>query len=101
MTRSIFAFSLLLALPPATAAQDRSVQYRTPQGELTIRYGPPLPVPAGPAPAFAVLDRDGDRAIGPGEATAYPLLADDFLYADANRNGRVSKAEYARWTARP
>ena len=31
------------------------------------------------------------------QAADYPPLANDFIHADANRDGRVSKSEYDRW----
>ena len=57
--------------------------------------------PSGPAPAFTQLDSDGNRSISPDEANGYALLANDFIKADANRDGRVSQREYERWAAQP
>lgn len=70
--------------------------YDTPQGQLTVRSLPPPAVTAGPAPSFEQLS-SGSKGITPDQATAYPLLANDFRYADSNHNGRVSKTEYQRW----
>jgi len=51
----------------------------------------------GPPPAFAQLAHRGAGFISADDADAYPPLANDFIYADANRDGRISKAEYERW----
>jgi hypothetical protein len=57
--------------------------------------------PSGPAPAFAVLDQDGDLMLTKDEASSYKLLANDYLKADSDENGTISKAEYERWAAQP
>lgn len=56
---------------------------------------PPAPV-AGPAPDFEQL-ASGGKSVSADQAVAYPPLANDFLHADRNRDGRVSKSEYERW----
>lgn len=103
---TILAASTLMLIGPALA-QDASasaptdqttVTLNTPQGELTVNSGMPAPVPAGPAPTFEQLS-GGAKYISEAQASAYPLLANDFLYADQNRDGRISKSEYSRWTA--
>jgi hypothetical protein len=88
--------ALLLACAQA-GAQDQSTTYQTPQGELTVHSGQPQPRDYGPPPSFAQLDRGGRGSIGSDEAAAYPPLANDFIYADGNRDGRISRAEYERW----
>lgn len=70
----------------------------TPAGELTVRSSMPPAPPAGPAPSFEQLS-GGGKSISEEQASAYPLLANDFIYADHNRDGRVSKSEYERWAA--
>ena len=45
---------------------------------------------------FATLS-GGKKSITEAQAAAYPPLANDFEYADSNRNGSISKAEYQRW----
>jgi hypothetical protein len=70
----------------------------TPAGEITVHSSMPPAPPAGPAPSFEQLS-GGGKSISEDQASAYPLLANDFIYADHNRNGRVSKSEYERWTA--
>ncbi len=72
--------------------------YQTDKGTLTVNWGQPAAQPAGPAPAFAQLDRDGNGSISRDEAVAYPLLSNDFIHADSNRNGAISKREYSRWS---
>lgn len=58
----------------------------------------PAPVlAAGPAPSFEQLS-GGGKSITAEQAVAYPPLANDFIHADSNRNGKVSKTEYANWT---
>ena len=42
-----------------------------------------------------------DLSIDEGEAVGYKLLANDFRMADSNRDGRISKREYERWTSMP
>lgn len=97
MTRQ-FAFIATLLLASASAsAQDRSTTYQTPQGELIVNSGQPQPRDYGPAPPFAQLDRNGSGYIGSDQADAYPPLANDFINADGNRDGRISRAEYERW----
>ncbi len=89
------AQSTMPATPPPTTGQAGA---NTPAGELSVHSSMPPPPPAGPAPAFEQLS-GGGKYISEDQASAYPLLANDFLYADHNRDGRVSKSEYARWTA--
>lgn len=83
----------------AVNAQDtRSTTYQTAQGELTVTSGQPAPRDFGPAPAFAQL-AGGASHIREDGAAAYPPLANDFIHADGNRDGRISESEYARWIA--
>ena len=82
----------------AAAPSTGQVEMNTPAGELSVHSSMPPPPPAGPAPAFEQLS-GGGKYITEDQASAYPLLANDFLYADHNRDGRISKSEYARWTA--
>ncbi len=69
---------------------------RTPQGEVTINSAPASAPAIGPPPSFEQLSA-GARAITEKQAEAYPPLANDFINADSNRDGRISKAEYQRW----
>lgn len=63
-------------------------------GQVTSSMPPAQP--AGPAPDFAQL-ANGKKSITSAQAAAYPLLANDFMHADRNRDGHVSKAEYNSW----
>lgn len=65
---------------------------------VVVNSGPQPVPPAGPAPDFAQLDSNGNGSIDATEAKAYPLLANDFEYADGSGDNAVSKSEYARWT---
>jgi hypothetical protein len=78
------------------SAASGSATFNTPQGQVTINSKPANPPAAGPAPDFAQLS-GGAKSITPAQAASYPPLANDFEYADGNRDGHVSKAEYERW----
>ena len=95
----IIAFGLLGSVVSAQAQDTRSTTYQTPQGEVTVTSGQPQPRQYGAPPSFAELDRGGRGVLGEAEAAAYPPLANDFIHADLNRDGRVSRAEYERWAA--
>ncbi|WP_017460967.1 hypothetical protein [Dyella ginsengisoli] len=83
--------------PGNTTATPDSAVFQTPQGQVTIRSTLPPPPSDNPPPPFTQL-AGKSRFITPEQAAAYPPLANDFDYADSNRNGRISEAEYARWT---
>jgi hypothetical protein len=83
---------------PSNGNVMQTATLNTPNGELVVHSSMPPAPPAGPAPSFQQLSGDG-RSITEDEAAAYPLLANDFLHADRNRDGRVSKSEYERWVA--
>ncbi|TBR40645.1 hypothetical protein EYV96_01565 [Dyella terrae] len=68
----------------------------TPQGEVTVKSSMPS-VNYGPPPDFATLS-GGKNCINEDQAAAYPLLANDFIHADRNRNGCITKAEYNAWS---
>lgn len=98
--RMLVPIPLLLSCAAAFAQANtdaRTTTYRTPEGELVVHTGQPERHDFGPPPAFAQLARDGTGYISSAEAAAYPPLANDFIYADGNRDGRISKAEYDRW----
>lgn len=88
---------LLLAGTTAFAQETSTARYQTPQGELTVHSGQPQPRDYGPPPPFAQLDTRGAGFLTSTEADAYPPLANDFIHADANRDGKVTRAEYERW----
>lgn len=87
------AASTSMASPAAGAD---SATYQTAQGTLVVN-SVPAPVPSyGPAPSFEKLSA-GSKAISADQAAAWPPLANDFLNADSNKDGKISKSEYARW----
>ena len=83
--------------PATTPADQTTATMPTPSGELIVHSSMPPAPAAGPAPTFEQLS-GGTKYITEDQAAAYPLLANDFLYADHNRDGRISKSEYTRWT---
>lgn len=100
-TPTLIIFSLLAVVVGATASAQET---RVPRegGDVIVRSsGETGYRPSGPAPAFGQLDANADRAISADEANGYALLANDFIKADANRDGRVSQREYERWSAQP
>lgn len=80
-----------------TAADTRAATYDTPSGTLIVHSGQPAPRSFGTPPPFARLDHRSVGYITSMEADAYPPLANDFIYADSNRDGRISQLEYERW----
>ena len=82
--------------PPSPEAGATGTTMPTAQGPVTVNSGPAPAKPSGPAPDFATLS-GGKGFITATQASAFPLLANDFQYADANRDGKISKAEYQRW----
>ena len=78
----------------ASSADAQTLQ--TAQGQVTVKSVPPPAPSIPPAPSFKQL-AGGGKAITQAQAAAYPPLANDFGYADRNKNGKISKAEYARW----
>ncbi|MBN8480055.1 MAG: hypothetical protein J0L88_00520 [Xanthomonadales bacterium] len=89
-----------LACASVASAQETRVPREG--GDLIVRSsGETGYKPSGPAPAFTELDGDRNGVISLDEANGYALLANDFIKADANRDGRVSKREYERWAAQP
>ncbi len=104
---ALLAGSALAHNPPASTATDNSrpdvvksaVTMPTETGTKTIRSGMPAQPAAGPAPAFAILDKQMRGYLDESDAEGYPLLSTDFIKADSNRDGKVSKAEYENWVA--
>jgi len=64
--------------------------------DVTVKNAPATLPPAGPPPDFAQL-AGGGQYISQAQASAYPPLANDFIYADKNRDGKISKDEYQAW----
>jgi len=89
---------------PASTAADAAVGQapngQTTQGQTTVASVPPPAPTIGPAPPFAQLS-GGSKYITEDQAVAYPPLANDFIHADTNRDGKISKSEYDRWTKLP
>jgi hypothetical protein len=90
--------------PPASTAADAAVgqapSAQTTQGQTTVASVPPPKPTIGPAPPFEQLS-GGSKGITEDQAVAYPPLANDFIHADTNRDGKISKSEYERWTKLP
>lgn len=84
------------APPPPPEPGTTGTTMPTAQGQVSVNSGPAPAKPSGPAPDFATLS-GGKGSISATQASAYPLLANDFQYADSNRDGKISKAEYQRW----
>ena len=87
--------------PPGNeaGAMERSMHAPQGAGQVVVNSTPAPAKPSGPAPDFATLS-GGKGSISPAQASAFPLLANDFQYADANRDGRISKAEYQKWVTK-
>ena len=95
---AVLPLTFCSAVAFAQAGTDaQTTTYQTAQGQLIVHTGQPEAKQYGPAPAFAQLDTGGTGYITGDQADAYPPLANDFIHADANRDGRVSRAEYERW----
>lgn len=105
MLKRILLGAAVAALGSAAAqAQDTgdasSARYQTPEGQLTVHSGQPGPRQYAAPPPFEQLAQ-GKAYITREDAQSYDLLANDFIYADSNRDGRISRAEYRRWTSQP
>lgn len=48
---------------------------------------------------FAALDMDKDGRVSGGEAQADTTLAEQFVQADSNKDGFLTKQEYSGWLA--
>lgn len=90
-----------MAACSASVMAQSGTEYRSADGLLTIRSAGTGYTPSGPAPDFGQLDTNGNGSIDASEALGYKLLANDFRMADSNRDGRVSKREYERWSTMP
>lgn len=104
MKTSAVCTTLLLGISAMTsvAAQaDLQPVKPPPETTVTVRSAGTGYTPSGPAPAFADLDQNGDASLSKEEASGYKLLANDFLKADSDENGSISKSEYERWAAQP
>lgn len=104
--RRIVAALVALALCGGAFAQSdgpldtgtlHETEYPDPRGSLIVRWGQPPARPSEARPSFDALDRNRDGVIDENEAAAYYTLANDFEYADADRDHRVSRREFDRW----
>ncbi len=68
---------------------------------VTVRSHHPDQKSMQPPPAFATLDTNGNGSIDASEVNQYSPLANDFKYADSNRDNVISRAEYERWVKQP
>lgn len=82
--------------PPPGTPTGQTGPMNTQQGELTVRSSMPPAPNFGPPPDFATLS-GGSKFITEEQAAAYVPLANDFLHADRNRDGRITRAEYEAW----
>ena len=87
------------AMPPSPTSMPPpdTATMQTPKGDVTINSAPAAAPMVAPAPAFEQLS-GGGKSISEDQAEAYPPLANDFINADRNRDGKISKGEYQRWT---
>ncbi|MGN6705250.1 MAG: hypothetical protein ACTHJO_04265 [Rhodanobacter sp.] len=97
----LFAGTSLAQDTPAPAASASATAadtatFNTPQGQVVVNSAPAPAPTIGPAPSFQQLAAGG-KSITEEQASAYPPLANDFLNADSNKNGKISETEYARW----
>jgi hypothetical protein len=103
-TRFLTGVAIAALCSFAAQAQQTSDQsttrYQTEDGQLTVHAGQPGPRTYAPPPPFAQLS-GGKAYITESDAQRYDLLANDFIYADSNRDGRISQAEYQRWANSP
>ena len=78
-------------------AATQSATYQTPQGQVVVNSAPAPAPTIGPAPDFKQL-AGNSKGITSEQAIAYLPLANDFINADSNKDGKISKSEYERWT---
>ncbi len=89
--------SVLLTTTAAIAGDTYSKTVDGYDGPVTVTWGQPAPLPDQGRPVFAELDANNDGRLTLGETESHRLLHSDFIFADANRNGVISKAELDRW----
>lgn len=83
--------------PPPPPQPGQSTAQTTTDKGAPVRVNSSMPpAPSGPAPSFEQLANHG-KSISESQASAYPLLVNDFQYADRNHDGRISKSEYDAW----
>jgi len=89
--------SLLLFGTVAVASDEGSKTFERPDGDLTVSWGPAPTPPSQGRPDFDELDANADERLSLAETESHRLLHSDFIFADGNRNGYVSRAELERW----
>lgn len=90
--------ALLAGAALAQSGADQTTQFQARDGtQVTVHSGQPAGDAPSAPPPFDQLDTNHDGFIDQREALAYPALVNDFIHADRNRDGRISKAEYAKW----
>jgi hypothetical protein len=94
---TILILGLFCLCGGVAVAQDSSHTYRGPNGDLIVTWGPAPALPDQGRPDFDVLDRNGDGRLSLAEVESHRLLHSDFIYADGNRDGSISRTELARW----
>ncbi len=87
----------LLLLGTTAYAQDQTKTIPREQGDLIVNWGQPAPPPDQGRPDFGALDANGDGKLVLEETESHRLLHSDFIYADGNRNGSISRDELSRW----
>jgi len=85
---------------PVDPSSAKSATYPTEDGPLTVTTGQPAPRSYRTPPPFEQLAR-GKSCITSADADGYDLLANDYIHADANRDGCVSQHEYQSWVRTP
>lgn len=74
-----------------------SATYPIQNGTLTVNAGMPAQVRSyGPPPPFQTLDSNHDGHVSQAEASAYPPLDSDFLFASGQRQ-TISRSQYEKW----
>ena len=89
--------SVLFISGVAAANDEGSKTIERPDGDLTVTWGPAPPLPDQGRPDFDALDANHDDRLTLEETESHRLLHSDFIYADGNRNGYISRAELERW----
>ncbi len=96
---AVFAQDMSTPLAGAAAPalpSPNTADMQTPKGEVTVNSAPANAPSIAPAPSFEQLS-GGGKSISESQAEAYPPLANDFVHADSNRDGKISKPEYLHW----
>ncbi|MCC7256411.1 MAG: hypothetical protein IT467_10845 [Dokdonella sp.] len=97
MNTTLAGLAALLLAGNSLAQDISSARYPIPQGELIVTTSQPQAGHFGAPPPFAQLDAGHRGYLTPADANAYPPLANDYIFADSNRDGRLSPREYRRW----